>query len=1121
MNLQLLLSVKINDLKSAYFSSAGVKKVISELQKDNARVHLTGLSGSSDAFITHAVSANIGGNHLIVLSDKEEAAYFYNNLENIIDAERGTTLLFYPGSYRRPYQIEEIDNANIIQRTEVLSIIRKKRKNIMIVTYPEAIIENVVTKKKLDETTFEVCAGIDYSIEFINELLIEYDFEKTDHVYSPGQFAVRGGIVDIYSFSNSLPYRIDFDGDTVESIRIFNPVDQLSIETLNKIQVVPNVQTKKMLENRAPFLSYIPDNTKIWLKDIELSKGKIQKGYDKASYIFEKIESPLDHLSPDELYLNSENYEAQIKTFSLLEFGSRFYFEPTLKVSFNISPQPSFNKNFDLLLNTLKDYNKNGYKNLIFSEQTSQLDRLEAIFNDIGEHVEYSSLNIGMHEGFIDKDLEIACFTDHQIFERYHRFKLKKGYKKSQAAFTLKEIYNLKKGDFVVHIDHGIGQFSGLEKIEINGKNQEAIRLSYKGGDILYVSIHSLHRISKFTSKDGGQPKLNKLGSPAWATAKQKTKKRIKEVAFDLIKLYAERKLSKGFSFSPDSYLQNELEASFIYEDTPDQLKSTIAVKKDMEESSPMDRLVCGDVGFGKTEIAIRAAFKAVADNKQVAILVPTTILAFQHYKTFSERLKDFPCGIDYVNRFKSSSRIKKTLIDLKKGKIDIIIGTHRLIGKDVDFNDLGLLIIDEEQKFGVSVKDKLKTIKANVDTLTLTATPIPRTLQFSLMNARDLSIINTPPPNRHPVNTIVQSFSEETIRDAIQYEVQRGGQVFFVHNRVQNIQEIAGMVSRLCPDVRIAIGHGKMDGKKLEAIILDFIEGLYDVLIATTIIESGIDIPNANTIIINNANQFGLSDLHQLRGRVGRSNKKAFAYLFTPPPQHITDDARKRLRAIEQFSDLGSGFNISMRDLDIRGAGDLLGADQSGFISEIGFETYQKILNETIEELKENEFKSIFKKDPKSTEFVKDCTLETDMELIIPDHYVNQITERLSLYRELDQIASEEQLVDFENGLIDRFGPIPSETIELINTLKLRWLAKKVGFEKLVLKNNLLIGNFITNKNSNYFDSEQFSRILSYVQAKKNGPVISEKNNKLRIRFENINNIQKGIETLKEVQLG
>ena len=736
--------MKINDLKSLYISSEGVKKVISYLQGNTKRIHLSGLSGSSDAFIAHAVSTNMGGNHLIVLSDKEESAYFYNNLENIIDNERGTTLLFYPGSYRRPYQIEEIDNANIIQRTEVLSVIRKKRKNILIVTYPEAIIENVVTKKNLDKNTFEMATGVDYSIEFINELLIEYDFEKTDHVYAPGQFAVRGGIVDIYSFSNSLPYRIEFDADTVESIRVFNPVDQLSTQTLHKVQIVPNIQTKHMLENRDTFLNYIPQDTNIWLKDYELSKGKIQKGYEKAKYIFDKLESPVNHLSPDELYFNSESYEAQIKEFSLVEFGSRFYFDPLGKVSFNISPQPSFNKNFNLLLKALNNYTDKGFKNLIFSEQLSQLERLETIFNDIGDNVNYSSLNFGIHEGFIDKDLEITCFTDHQIFERYHRFKLKKGYDKSQAAFTLKEIYNLKKEDFVVHIDHGVGQFSGLEKIEINGKNQEAIRLTYKGGDILYVSIHSLHRISKFTSKDGGQPKLNKLGSPAWATAKQKTKKRIKEVAFDLIKLYAERKLSSGFSFSPDSYLQNELEASFIYEDTPDQLKSTIAVKKDMEESSPMDRLVCGDVGFGKTEVAIRAAFKAVADNKQVAILVPTTILAFQHYKTFSDRLKEFPCEIDYVNRFKSSSRIQKTLNNLKTGKLDIIIGTHRLIGKDVHFKDLGLLIIDEEQKFGVTVKDKLKTIKANVDTLTLTATPIPRTLQFSLMKGHHTRIEDT-----------------------------------------------------------------------------------------------------------------------------------------------------------------------------------------------------------------------------------------------------------------------------------------------------------------------------------------------------------------------------------------
>ena len=714
---------------------------------------------------------------------------------------------------------------------------------------------------------------------------------------------------------------------------------------------------------------------------------------------------------------------------------------------------------------------------------------------------------LGIHRGFIDHNEKLVVFTDHQIFERYHRFNSRKSISKSKETFTLKEIYDLQKGDFVVHIDYGIGEFSGLEKIDAQGKEQEAIRLIYKGGDILYVSIHSLHRISKFSGKDGTKPTLNKLGSPAWSLAKQKAKKKIKEVAFDLIQLYAKRKIQKGFEFQPDTYLQNELEASFIYEDTPDQLSSTAAVKLDMEQPTPMDRLVCGDVGFGKTEVAIRAAFKAVADSKQVAILVPTTVLAFQHFKTFSERLNEFPCSVDYINRFKTSKSIKSTLEKVKSGKIDILIGTHRLIGKDVIFKDLGLLIIDEEQKFGVGVKDQLKNMKVNVDTLTLTATPIPRTLQFSLMNARDLSIINTPPQNRFPVETIVQSFSEETIGQAINYELQREGQVFFVHNRVQNINEIGAMISRVCPNARIAIGHGQMEGKKLEAIILDFMDGLYDVLVATTIIESGIDIPNANTIIINNANHFGLSDLHQLRGRVGRSNKKAFAYLFTPPPQHLSSEARKRLHAIEQFSDLGSGFNIAMRDLDIRGAGDLLGANQSGFINDIGFDTYQKILDEAILELKENEFKATFSKELENRSFVNECILETDLSLVIPDDYVNEINERLNLYKRLDQMSFKEAQQSFIKELKDRFGEIPLETAELIKTLKLREIAKKIGFEKLIIKQGKMVGKFTTTHPS-YFESDTFTQILSYIQKNKSGVSLKEKNQKLMMTFENIKSI-------------
>jgi len=1110
--------LNLEQLKNAYLEAYSTIQISEALKDNSSRIHLKGLAGSIDSIIASSVSNALNGNYLYVLRDKEEAAYFYNNLEHFTKDEKGLTLLFYPSSYRRPYQIEAIDNANIIQRTEVLDVIRKKRKRILLVTYPEAIIENVVTKKELEKNTLEIEVGFEYEIDFINELLIEHDFEKVDYVFEPGQFAVRGDIVDIYSFSNDLPYRLEFFGDEIESIRIFNPEDQLSLKTLKKVAIVPNVNKKMLAENRTSFLSYVPNDIKIWVKDFDYAKNKILKGFDKANYTYEQLDNTVRRLSPIELYLAPVDFEKQLQEHSLVEFGERFHFEPTLTLDYSVSPQPPFNKNFDLLIETLNKNTENGFVNLIVSDNTVQLNRLSKIFEDLGKDVPYTPVNIALHEGFIDKDLKIACYTDHQIFERYHKFKLKEGYKKSKQAFTLKEIYNLQKGDFVVHIDHGIGEFSGLEKIDVNGKKQEAIRLKYKGNDILYVSIHSLHRISKFSGKDGNQPTLNKLGSPAWQVAKKKAKSKIKEMAFDLIKLYAKRKASKGFAYAPDSYLQNELEASFIYEDTPDQLATTIDVKKDMESESPMDRLVCGDVGFGKTEIAIRAAFKAVADNKQVAILVPTTILAFQHYKTFSERLKNFPCTVDYVNRFKSPSKNKETLKKLTEGKVDIIIGTHRLAGKDVKFKDLGLLIIDEEQKFGVSVKDKLKTLKNNVDTLTLTATPIPRTLQFSMMNARDLSVINTAPPNRFPIDTIVQPFSETTIRDAINYETQRGGQVYFINNRVQNIKEVAGMIQRLCPDVRVAVGHGQMEGKQLEAIIMDFMAGMYDILVATTIVESGIDIPNANTIIINNANNFGLSDLHQLRGRVGRSNKKAFAYLFTPPPQHLTEDARKRLSAIEQFSDLGSGMSIAMRDLDIRGAGDLLGANQSGFIGDIGFDTFQKILDEAIIELKQNEFKDVFEDEMEGKGFVSDCQLETDLQLVIPDDYINDITERLSIYRELEDAKDENDLAIFETNLKDRFGDIPSETLELMNTVRLRWIARDVGFIKLIIKNNKMIGSFIENQESPYYQSQKFTNILSYIQKNTQTSTISEKNGKLKMRFSNVKNIEEAKTILRSI---
>ena len=1088
---------------------------ISSLLVSGQSLSLKNISGSLYALNAYAVIEKTEGFHLFILPDKESALYHYNDLENIIQNQRGTTLLFYPASFRRPYQIMEADATSVLQRTEVINSLDKQRKKVIIITYPEAIIEKVIDRSSLNKQCISLHKEEQIDLEFLNEMLIELQFEKVDYVYEPGQFAIRGGILDVYSFGHEYPFRVEFFGDDIESIREFDPENQLSIHTHQKIKIIPNINHNKIAIKRISFLDHLPKKMFIWGVELEVAETKMKKGFETANQVYEKIEDKSSLLLPIEMYLSPLDFNQKISQFVNIQSGNLS--NQLRSIDFASLPQPSFNKNFEFLVEKLKQWKENDYIVFICAEQESQLKRLKHIFNELDQHELCSFVQLGIHEGFIDNKNKKVVFTDHQIFERYHRFSIKKTIKKAKESFTLKEVYNLNKGDFVVHIDHGIGEFSGLEKIDVQGKTQEAIRLLYKGGDILYVSIHSLHRITKYANKEGTAPVLNKLGSGAWAMAKQKAKKKIKEVAYDLIQLYAKRKMQHGFSFQPDSYLQNELEASFIYEDTPDQLKATNDVKVDMESISPMDRLICGDVGFGKTEIAIRAAFKAVADNKQVAILAPTTVLVFQHFKTFSERLKDFPCHIDYLNRFKSTKKTKQTIQDLKNGKTDIIIGTHRLIGKDINFKDLGLLIIDEEQKFGVGVKDQLKNLKVNVDTLTLTATPIPRTLQFSLMNARDLSIINTPPPNRFPVETTVQTFSEDTIRDAISYEIDRSGQVFFIHNRVQNIEEIRHMIERLCPHVKVAVGHGQMEGKKLEAVILDFMDGMYDVLVATTIVESGIDIPNANTIIINNANHFGLSDLHQLRGRVGRSNKKAFAYLFTPPPQHLSSEARKRLHAIEQFSELGSGFNIAMRDLDIRGAGDLLGANQSGFINDVGFETYQKILDEAILELKENEFKDIFKEELEHKEFVTDCALETDFSLVIPDDYVNEIHERLSLYKKLDTLDTTDEINQFKMELKDRFGDIPKETQELIKTIPLRNYAKQIGFEKVIIKNNKLVGKFISN-NESYFNSAQFSGVLSYVQKHKNNLQLKEKNNQLLLTFGGVSSIEGAVEILKSI---
>ena len=1091
-----------------------------KLSQAKCKIHWKGTLGSAKGIFSSAVAQQCPGHHVFILNDKEDAAYFLNDLQGLYPEDQ--RLVFYPASYKVPYQLEEVDNANVVARTEALKKL-SGQDNCWIVTYPEALFEKVLTKKKLVSNTMKIEVGKTYSIDFINELLLDYHFDRVNYVYEPGQFSIRGGIVDVFSYASDIPYRIEFFGNEVESIRTFNAADQLSISSHQFFSIVPNIQGKMILDGMDSFFQYLNGDITIWIDSVERAKQTLKNEFDKAQKIYDSLDLEIKKTVPSDLFINDKDLVLNFENLKLVEMGTTSYFENASPINFELIPQPSFNKNFNLLIDDLVKNQKNQFKNYIFSNQAKQIERLYQIFEDIGGDVAFTPIHSALHEGFICKTLKIVCYTDHQLFERYHRFRLKEGFRKAKQALTLKEIYNLQKGDYVTHIDHGVGQFSGLETIDVNNKKQEAIRLIYKDGDVLYVGIHSLHRISKFTGKEGSVPKMNKLGTQSWNTLKSKTKKKIKELAFDLIKLYAKRKNQPGYSFAEDTYLQNELEASFIFEDTPDQYKATKDVKKDMESQTPMDRLICGDVGFGKTEVAIRAAFKAVADSKQVAVLVPTTILSLQHYRSFKERLSEFPCNIDYINRFKSARETTKTIQKLKSGEIDILIGTHAIVSDRIKFKDLGLMIIDEEQKFGVAVKDKLKTMRTSVDTLTLTATPIPRTLQFSLMGARDLSIINTPPPNRQPVLTEIITLNEETIRDAISYEVSRGGQVFFVNNRISNIQEIAGMIQRLCPGVRVGIGHGQMDGKVLEKNMLDFIKGAYDVLIATTIIESGIDISNANTIIINNANNFGLSDLHQLRGRVGRSNKKAFCYLIAPKFSLLSSEARKRLEALVQFTDLGSGFNIAMKDLDIRGAGNMLGGEQSGFISEIGFEMYQKILNEAMKELRDDEFKELFNErtTDQMTTYSEDCIFETDYEVRIPDYYVNDVSERLSLYQELDRIESMEKLKEFEERMKDRFGTIPKEVKELFFSFELRWLAQKIGLERLVIKSEKLVGWFIADSNSPFYQTEVFTDLLKRIMNMGQGYRLIQKQDKLRMVIEPITNIREAYKKLDALYEG
>jgi transcription-repair coupling factor (superfamily II helicase) len=1094
--------MNLDELKEIYFKDTRCSRIANRLSfsKPN-HLLLKGLSGSALEMIIASVSKNemqSQSNHLIVMRDAEEAAYLQNTLENITQA---LDIFYFPSSFKNKKNFQLLNSSHVMLRTEALTRISSGGNKKIMVSYPEAIMEKVVLPEKLQNNIIHIKQADEIDVVGLMAKFTELGFSRTDFVYEPGQFAMRGGIMDIYSFGNEKPYRIELFGNEVDSIRIFDPETQLSERKLLQVSIIPNVETNFETGEKVNLLEFLPEQTTIWMRDWSFIRDRMEQEKEDIEIYLTHIQTsnkseddPSDH-PENQLkekaslsdFVFAEEIEIAFKERHLIEIANKAAFVDDEKkietIEFQTIPQPAFNRQFDLLIKNLTEYQQKKYSIFLFSENPKQLERLHVIFTDLKADIPVIPVPVSIHEGFVDNDNKVVCYTDHQVFQRYHKYKVKQAFSKNKAL-TLKTLRELQPGDYVTHIDHGVGVYSGLQKMEVNGKMQEAVRIQYKDGDLLYVNITSLHKISKYSGKEGSVPKMNKLGSEVWSKLKEKTKKQVKDIATDLIRLYAQRKSQEGFAHMPDNYMQTELEASFIYEDTPDQAKATEDVKRDMEKPSPMDRLVCGDVGFGKTEVAVRAAFKTCCDGKQAAILVPTTILAYQHYKTFKERLKDFPVTVDFINRFKTSKEKKETLKRLSEGKIDIIIGTHAILGKDVIFKDLGVMIIDEEQKFGVSAKEKLKQLRATVDSLTLTATPIPRTLQFSLMGARDLSIINTPPPNRQPIQTEVTTFQEDQIRDIIYYETERGGQVFFIHNRVNGLPEMKSFIQGLCPDLSIAFAHGQMEGDQLEDTILDFMDKKYDVLVCTNIVESGVDIPNVNTIIVNNAHQFGLSDLHQLRGRVGRSNKKAFCYLLAPPMSTLPADSRKRLSTLEQYSELGSGFQIAMRDLDIRGAGNLLGGEQSGFIAEIGFEMYQKILDEAIRELKRSQFRELFKEEiHKQDDFVRDCSFDTDLEILIPDAYVESISERLSLYSRLDHCETEQELIEFHNELTDRFGPVPPEAEDLFITVRCRKLAVELGFEKLFLKQETLKCYFVGNPDSPYFQSETFNRILQFLQ--------------------------------------
>lgn len=1116
-----MTTLEISDLLNIYAGHTYVSALAGLFEKNDVQnIFLQGLSGSSVSLVVASLFGKRRRGYVCVAADAEEAGYLYHDLRQLTGSD---DIYYFPSAYRRAVKYGHIDPANEILRTEVLGMLQNPDTPFIIVTSPDALAERVISREKLKEKTLKISVAEKLDNMFVSDVLEEYGFERVDYVYEPGQYSLRGSILDVFSFSHELPYRIDFFGNEVETIRTFDVETQLSRQKLDAIYIIPDMN--KSGEQRSSLFDSLPADTCLFFRDMGWCRERIESIYNDDPVVADE-ESFTDVSRMRDKLITGEDFTRSILRFRRIHYGTRPVGSQDAMLTFETTPQPVFHKNFDLVSDSFRRYLTNGYTVYILSDVEKQAMRIKAIFEDRGEIMPFSPVNKTLHEGFADDTLKICLFTDHQLFDRFHKFNLKSDKARSgKISLSLKELNQFTPGDYIVHIDHGVGQFGGLIRTDVNGTVQEVIKLIYKNNDIIFVSIHSLHKLSKYKGKEGEPPQLNKLGTGAWEKMKEKTKKKVKDIARDLILLYSKRREEKGFGYSPDSFMQQELEASFIYEDTPDQMKATAEVKSDMESDRPMDRLICGDVGFGKTEVAIRAAFKAVSDNKQVAVLVPTTVLAFQHFQTFSERLKDFPCKIDYISRARSSAQIRSTLKELQEGSVDILIGTHRIVSKDVKFKDLGLLIIDEEQKFGVSVKEKLKQMKVNVDTLTMTATPIPRTLQFSLMGARDLSSITTPPPNRYPVQTELQRFNPDIIREAINFEMSRNGQVFFINNRIQNILEIEALVRREVPDARIAVGHGQMDPDKLEKVILDFVNYEYDVLIATSIVESGIDVPNANTIIINNAQQFGLSDLHQLRGRVGRSNRKAFCYLLSPPLSSLSQEARRRLQAIENFAELGSGIHIAMQDLDIRGAGNMLGAEQSGFIADLGYETYQKILEEAVEELKTEEFSDLYQDTDNSThkdsgrQYVRETYIESDLELMFPPTYIPNDSERITLYRELDKMEEERDILAFSERLKDRFGKIPSQGKELIRIVRLRRMAKKLGMEKVVLKKGKMSVFLVSNPESPYYESEAFDKLLSFIQKYPRECQLRENAGKRSIVVKDVPSVEKACVYMQEME--